>query len=289
MITRTTASKSHWPRTERSESLVRDRPTTSAAIATSRSRLFVGLAWRAVRLAVAVSRDTSYVGEWRISILVTRLRHAVTLFLTQNLFIGAREAMPYPDDQYERSWRGSTSDLAEDDHVVDALVGGLNRTLNEGRFDTRLGGSGPLGQSESTRPEPGKNPALMYPRRGAELGGRVENSIFTPGGGTLSEAIDRRHSSMDRPQVVVEQLDVPARDLERRRAVAEDPLEGEDVAAVRKEGSREGVAEDVRRASRRDASRDGEAADELLDRPRSQATASSADEERIRIARRADE
>lgn len=43
------------------------------------------------------------------------------------------------------------------------------------------------------------------------------------------------------------------------------------------------MAEDVGRASRRDGGGQREAADELLDRSRSQATASSADEERIRI------
>lgn len=100
--------------------------------------VILGLAWRVVRLAAAVSRDTGYSGEWQISILVTRLRGAVSLFLTQNLIIGARDPMPYPDDQSERSWRGSTSDLADEAKVVDALVGGLNRTLNEGRFETRL-------------------------------------------------------------------------------------------------------------------------------------------------------
>jgi hypothetical protein len=100
--------------------------------------VILGLAWRVVRLAAAVSRDTGYAGEWQIAILVTRLKDAVSLFLTQNLIIGARDPMPYPDDRYERSWRGSTIDLADEATVVDALVGGLNRTLNEGRFETRL-------------------------------------------------------------------------------------------------------------------------------------------------------
>jgi hypothetical protein len=101
--------------------------------------VILGLVWRTVKLAAAVSRDTGYAGEWQISILVTRRRDAVSLFLTQNLFIGACDAMPYPDDQYERSWRASTIDLAEEGQVVDALVGGLNRTLNEGCFETGLG------------------------------------------------------------------------------------------------------------------------------------------------------
>jgi hypothetical protein len=63
----------------------------------------------------------------------------------------------------------------------------------------------------------------------------------------------------------------------------EDSLQREDVPAVGEEGPREAMAEDVRRASRRDARCHGHAMDELLDRPRRQATTSSADEERIRI------
>ena len=64
--------------------------------------------------------------------------------------------------------------------------------------------------------------------------------------------------------------------------MTENPLQRENVASIRKEGPREAMAEDVGRASRRDASGQREAADELLDRSRSQATASSADEEGIR-------
>jgi hypothetical protein len=86
---------------------------------------------------------------------------------------------------------------------------------------------------------------------------------------------------MDRPQVVVEQLHVTPGYLKRRRAVAENTLEREDISAIREEGAREAMAEDVRRASRRDPRRQGQAMDELLDRARRQAIPSSADEERI--------
>lgn len=100
--------------------------------------VILGLALRTIRLAAAVSRDTGYTGDWQVSVLVTGLQDAVSLFLTQHLVIGRRDAMPYPDDRYERTWRGSASDLSDVDAVVDALVGGLNRTLNEGAFETRL-------------------------------------------------------------------------------------------------------------------------------------------------------
>ena len=102
--------------------------------------VILGLALRTVRLAASVSRDTDYRGDWQISVLVTGLRDALSPYLTQNLTIGARHAMPYPDDRYERTWRGSSADLGSTDAVVDLLVGGLNRTLNEGRFQTRLTG-----------------------------------------------------------------------------------------------------------------------------------------------------
>ena len=53
---------------------------------------------------------------------------------------------------------------------------------------------------------------------------------------------------MDSTEVVVEELDVAAGDLDRSRAVAENALEAKDVAAVREEHAGEGVAQNVRRA-----------------------------------------
>ena len=44
-------------------------------------------------------------------------------------------------------------------------------------------------------------------------------------------------------KILVKQIDVAARDLDRSRAVAEDALEAEDVAAVRQERARERVAQ----------------------------------------------
>lgn len=52
-------------------------------------------------------------------------------------------------------------------------------------------------------------------------------------GARRSEAIDRRGSSVCSADIVVEQTNIAAGDLKRRGAVAEDPLEREDVAAVR--------------------------------------------------------
>jgi hypothetical protein len=102
--------------------------------------VILGLVLRTIRLAATVGRDAGYAGDWQLSLVVTRLKDAVSLFLTQNLFIDARDPMPYPDERYQRTWRGSAINLVDEAAVADALVGGLNRTLNEGRFETALVG-----------------------------------------------------------------------------------------------------------------------------------------------------
>lgn len=53
------------------------------------------------------------------------------------------------------------------------------------------------------------------------------------GAGACSKTIERRGSSVDSADVVIEQSDVTASHLERRGTVSEDSLEREDVAAVR--------------------------------------------------------
>lgn len=70
--------------------------------------------------------------------------------------------------------------------------------------------------------------------------------------GSGSEAIDRRRAPMRGAYVIVEQPDIAASDLKRRRTVAEDPLDGEDIVADRQESPREALPQDVRRASVRD-------------------------------------
>ena len=87
-----------------------------------------------------------------------------------------------------------------------------------------------------------------------EMDGRPNRSTLSRAHdpGTGSEAIDRRRAPMRRAYVVIEQPDIAACDLKRRGTVAEDPLEGEDVAAVRQESPREAVPQDVGRASVRD-------------------------------------
>jgi hypothetical protein len=79
--------------------------------------------------------------------------------------------------------------------------------------------------------------------------------------------------------VVIEQPDIAASDLKRRRTVAEDPLEGEDVAAVRKESPREAVPQDVRGASVCDPRRAGESPDELLNGSSGQGDAPTSNEQ----------
>jgi hypothetical protein len=82
---------------------------------------------------------------------------------------------------------------------------------------------------------PKQGSAMIVPRR------RSSPNFLSP----VLKAINGRHSPVDRSQVVVQKLDVAARDLERRRAMAENPLQGEDVPAVGEEGPREAMAEDV--------------------------------------------
>ena len=83
---------------------------------------------------------------------------------------------------------------------------------------------------------------------------------------------------MDGPDVIIEQLHVAACDLKRRRAVAEDPLEGENVPAVRQERPGEAVTQDMWRAPRRDLRGTSQAANEQLDAARRKGLAPSADE-----------
>ena len=72
---------------------------------------------------------------------------------------------------------------------------------------------------------------------------------------------------MDLAQVLVEQLDIALRDVERRGAVAEDALEGEHVSAVGEEGSGEGVTQYVRRAACLESGALCYATHDLLDSP----------------------
>ena len=51
---------------------------------------------------------------------------------------------------------------------------------------------------------------------------------------------------MDRSKVVVEEINVAAGNLDRRRTVPQDPLEAEEIAAVHEERPRERMAQDVR-------------------------------------------
>ena len=78
--------------------------------------------------------------------------------------------------------------------------------------------------------------------------------------------------------VIVEQLHIAACDLKGRRAVAEDPLEGEDVPAVRQEGPGEAVTQDMWRAPRRDLGGTSQAANEQLNATRRQNLTTAADE-----------
>ncbi len=85
---------------------------------------------------------------------------------------------------------------------------------------------------------------------------------------------------MDCAKIVIQEVNVSARHLDRSGAVSEDALEAEHVATVRQERSGERVAEDVWRAADLDARAPGETADELMNTARRKARAFRANEQR---------
>lgn len=94
-----------------------------------------GTVRRALEAAIRVSDATGHEGTWDAGVVLTNLAGAVSYFRMANWWVDAEDLPPYPEATYRRSWTGSTSELRGDpDAVVDRLVGSLNRTLNDGRF-----------------------------------------------------------------------------------------------------------------------------------------------------------
>jgi hypothetical protein len=73
----------------------------------------------------------------------------------------------------------------------------------------------------------------------------TDRQTAAPAPPSCSEAVERRGSSVRCPEIVVEEPNVSPGHLKRRRAVAEYPLEREDIAAVRQKGPGEAVPQDV--------------------------------------------
>jgi len=92
-----------------------------------------GLVLRVAHLAAVVSADTGFTGDWEIGVAVTNLRGCVSHFRLTNWMVDAADLAPYPDDFYERTWRGSAADLGDPTPIVVRLVGPLNRVLNDDR------------------------------------------------------------------------------------------------------------------------------------------------------------
>lgn len=95
--------------------------------------LIGGLVRRVIDLAGVVSGDTGFTGDWEVGVAITDLRGCVSHFRMRGLMVDREDCPPYPEDSYERTWRGSTADLAAPDGIVARLVGPLNRALNDGR------------------------------------------------------------------------------------------------------------------------------------------------------------
>lgn len=83
------------------------------------------------------------------------------------------------------------------------------------------------------------------------------------------------------PEVIVNESDIPASDLDRRRTVAEDALKAEYIAAVREERPRKRVAQDVRRAACLQPRPSSEPVHQLIEPSRGQSVATRTREERI--------
>lgn len=93
-----------------------------------------GLVRRALETCVAVTEATGYQGRWDVGVAVNHLAGTVSHFRLKNWWVDREDTPTYPDDEYRRTWSGTTSELRQDvDAVVERLVGPLNRTLSEGR------------------------------------------------------------------------------------------------------------------------------------------------------------
>lgn len=94
-----------------------------------------GAVRRALEAAIRVSDATAYEGTWDVGVALTNLAGAVSYFRMANWWVDVEDLPPYPEDTYRRTWTGTAAELrADPDAVVDRLVGSLNRTLNDGRF-----------------------------------------------------------------------------------------------------------------------------------------------------------
>ncbi len=95
--------------------------------------LIGGLVRRVIDLADVVSGDTGFTGDWEVGVAITNLRGCVSHFRMKGWMVHREDCPPYPEDSYERTWRGSATDLAVPDGVLARLVGPLNRAMNGGR------------------------------------------------------------------------------------------------------------------------------------------------------------
>jgi len=89
----------------------------------------------------------------------------------------------------------------------------------------------------------------------------------------LAETISWRRMAMDRSEIIVQQGDVTPSDLDRRRAVAQDALQAEDIAPVCKERPGECVAQYVGRAARLQSRAGSEPVNQLIQPSRGQSVA----------------
>lgn len=95
--------------------------------------LIGGLVRRVLDLAAVVSSETGFTEDWDVAVAVSHLKGCISHYRMKCWMVDPEDCAPYPDDSYERTWRGSAADLNAPDPIVGRLLGSLNRTLNDGK------------------------------------------------------------------------------------------------------------------------------------------------------------
>jgi hypothetical protein len=92
--------------------------------------LVFGFVWRMTDWARTVADQTGFVGNWRFGVALTRIAGARTSAIAPGAF--RSNSMPFEDDRYEAWTEATYAELVNDpDHVVENLVGRLNRALSQ--------------------------------------------------------------------------------------------------------------------------------------------------------------
>lgn len=95
--------------------------------------LIGGLVRRVLDLGSVITTDAGFMGDWEVAVGISHLRGTVSHFRMRGPLVDVDDCPPFPESHYERTWRGAAAELATPDPIVARLLGGLNRTLNNGK------------------------------------------------------------------------------------------------------------------------------------------------------------